>query len=535
MLTLEQALEILGRVGSDTPPSAADLAAARDTMARELHALRAGGSTDLEALQSLRAAYDLAVQAATEAETAEAAASGDVDTLLDGVPNPDDAGDGTDLSGAGDDGAGEILPLRAAVERLFGTGAISDREPDSAGGDAGGDSVDELAAVTRTIDIGGRVTEDATLHDLALAFQGSSRGLKAGKERVARVTTEFAAARTLPGTIGGNTQLIDSLLSPEAVTAAGGCCSLPTPIYENPVYGSTARPIRDSLPVIGAARGKAVFYPAVCIPQAGSAIWTCEQDAAVDPEDPATWKECAEVECEDSDDADVYAIYRCLTIGNYQARFSPEQWEAHLKALLVSQARMSEVALFNAMRLNVTDGHIGLTTGSFYTNLVNTVALATASMRQDQRLSEVQFKLTGADWIKSAIAADWRVRGLNTGRDSVEGAAAQVASALADEGVTVVYSPDIDPIEAQTYDGELSSYPDFASVVLAPEGYNSFLDGGQFDLGTEIRDHSLNRQNKVAAFAEGFEGLLSRGCASMALDIPVEVCDEVPCPGVVTA
>ena len=59
-------------------------------------------------------------------------------------------------------------------------------------------------------------------------------------------------------------------------------------------------------------------------------------------------------------------------------------------------------------------------------------------------------------------------------------------------------------------------------------GTPSFADGTS--LGTEIRDHALNRQNKVAAFAESYEGILARGCNALGLDIPVEICDNVACP-----
>ena len=73
-------------------------------------------------------------------------------------------------------------------------------------------------------------------------------------------------------------------------------------------------------------------------------------------------------------------------------------------------------------------------------------------------------------------------------------------------------------------------FPLTLGSVLAPNGFFTFLDGGTLDLGTEIRDHNLNRQNKVAAFAESYEGILARGCNALGLDIPVEICDNVACP-----
>src|SRR5690606_27940341 len=136
------------------------------------------------------------------------------------------------------------------------------------------------------------------LHTVAQAFRDSaSASLKAGKERVARIETSFADERTLTGKIGADTDLIDSFMSPEAVTAAGGCCSLPQPIYSNPVQGDTSRPIKASLNTLGATRGKFTFFPAICVPVDGVGLWSCEDDELVSEVDPETWKDCAEADC----------------------------------------------------------------------------------------------------------------------------------------------------------------------------------------------------------------------------------------------
>lgn len=515
---METALEILSRIGTDNPPSLDELRSARDSIARELHAQK--GSNDLEALMSLREAYSVASAAIDEAEAAQAEVQDQIEDVLDGIPDPD--GEPTEPNPV-DDNSGRVLPLREAVERL---GLI---EPTvEVVGDRPSDPADDLASVTHEVQIGAEVRDEATFRDLAEAF-ASGRSLKNGRERVARITSHYAEGRTLSGKIDENTSLIDSLVSPEAVTAAGGCCSLPTPIYDNPVLGSTARPIRDSLPTIGATRGKVMFYPAVCLPQAGADVWTCADDAAVDDEDEATWKQCADATCDDEQTADVDAIYKCLTVGVFQSRFSPEQWEARLRAVAVAQARLAEVNLFSKMRAGVTSTHTGLATGSTYLNVVNTAIRATALMRQDQRLAEVQFDFYIAEWVKAAIAEGFGINRLDKGGD-MENVEQLLAAALGAEGIRPVYSLDIDDLEGFQYDGALADYPAVASTVLAPNGYFSFLDGGSFDLGTEVRDHSLARKNQLAAFAESFEGLLARGCNAKALDIPIECDLTIACP-----
>lgn len=512
---METALEILARLGGDNPPELSELHAARDEIARELHAVSAKGGADLEALMSLRETYNLAAAAVSEAESAEKESSKQVEDLLADVPNPD----APDVDAEATEpepvtAAGRVLSVREAVARLQ-----LDRKPE-----------DDLAAVNHTVLVGSDERPSATWGDIGAAFVDSARSLRTGKEKVVQIRSEYAADRTLSGKIDSNTRLIDSFVSPEAVTAAGGCCSLPTPIYENPVLSSLGRPIRDSLPTVGTTnRGTLAFYPAVCLPQPGADIWTCEQDELVDENDPTTWKECADVDCPDEQRLNVEGIYRCLTIGNFQARFAPEQWEAHLRAVAAMQARAAEAALFAKMRAGATSTHTGITTGDTYANVYNTVARAVALMRQDQRLEDVEFHLWIADWIRAAMREGRRVHGINTGADP-EVPEAALEQAFANEGVRVTYSLDVDDLEAFQYDGALADYPATASAVLAPEGFYSFVDGGSFDLGTDIRDHDLNRQNKVAAFAESFEGLLARGCNSKALDIPVQVCETVPCP-----
>jgi hypothetical protein len=180
------------------------------------------------------------------------------------------------------------------------------------------------------------------------------------------------------------------------------------------------------------------------------------------------------------------------------------------------------------MRLGVTTTHTGTATGSTFVNVVQALSLASAAIRQDQRYTDVRLGWVVADWIRNAIYSDLVARKVR-GADSLDVSDAMLTQALGNLGIDAIFSPDVDDIEAEQYDGELSPFPATASTVLFPEGYFSFLDGGTLDLGTDIRDHDLNRQNKVAAFAESFEGLLTRGCNAKGLDIPVETCETVPC------
>jgi hypothetical protein len=545
-MDLQQALSILGRVGAGETLSLSELTQARDTIARSLHALRGSGNADLDALTTLRDSYfaaDAAVKAVAEQQ--EALAS-EVDQALSDIPNPDEDEDGDDEDADDEadwddessvDGDGEavnasggkrkkgkMLSVQEAVARLgLNTSSTTTRDR--------GTGPDLAATETKVFIAGDVVDGNADLRRLAEAFHdSSSRSLKTGKERVARIETSFAEERTLSGKIGADTRLVDSFMSPEAVTAAGGCCSLPQPIYSNPVQGDTSRPIKAALPTLGATRGKFSFYPAICLPVDGFGVWTCDDDEAVDEADPATWKVCADVDCDESEEVGVDAVYSCVTVGNYQARFAPEQWQGYLAALAIQNARRGEVLLFEKMRAASPMTYTVDALGSMLANVVNGVAKAAAALRQDQRLGDVQFDFFVSETLLTAVRLDLINRRIfSSAVDDPNVAKTLVNTAFANEGVNPVYSQDLDTVNFGAAATPEPQFPLTLGSVLAPNGFFTYLDGGTLDLGTEIRDHNLNRQNKVAAFAESYEGLLARGCNAIALDIPVEICDNVRC------
>lgn len=535
-MDLQQALSILGRVGAGETLSLTELTQARDVIARSLHALRGSGTPDLDALTTLRESYfaaDAAVKAVAEAQDAAIA---DVDAALSDIPDPDaeaaegededpedeDPEDGEDEKSLSTRKKGKMLSVQEAVARLglSGTPGLQVKEPEK-----------DLATTEQRVLIGGDVVQNADLRALAEAFHDSSgRSLKSGKERVARIETSYADERTLTGKINADTRLVDSFVSPEAVVAAGGCCSLPQPIYSNPVQGSTERPIKSALPTLGATRGKFSFFPAICLPADGFGVWTCEQDELVDEQDPDTWKVCAEVDCDETEEVDVYAVYSCVTVGNYTARFASEQWQGYLAALAIQNARRGEVLLFEQMRDQVLSTYTVDALGSTFANTVNGVGTAAAALRQDQRLGDVQMDFFVSETLLTAIRLEMLNRRIfSSAVDDPNFASSMLNTALSNEGVNAIYSQDLDPVTFGS-GGDNPQFPTTLGSVLAPNGFFTYLDGGTLDLGTEIRDHNLNRQNKVAAFAESYEGILARGCNALGLDIPVEICDSVPCP-----
>lgn len=522
-MNLETAQETLAAVGSETAPGIKELKGARGAFVEAAKTAKTAG--DREALAAMLEAIKVADRAIEEAEELAAKEAEELDALVKDFPelaNDDEAvneeleaqpeADNTDGQPAG-----RMLSVAEAAERLGlvkrdSTPTYTEERP------------------MQTLTINGESADDATWSTLGNAFSKFSKQMmRGGRTTIATFRTEYT--NNLSGKQGENTRVLDSLSAragEEAVVAAGGCCSLAEPLRDQPMLASLSRPIADSLPTVGSNAGKVAFFPPVCLPQGGVGTWTCDDDEAVDADDPATWKECVEIDCEEVDDVTVEAIYKCLTIGNYQQRFAPERWDAILHAAAAAQARQAEVALFNGIAgSDYTTQHTVTDTGSIYSTLIRSLLIAAATIRQNQRYEGQRIKAILPSWGRDAAELDMIARATLRGRP-IEGDSLEIT--LARGGVDVVWSPDIDPIEPNGQsDGALTDFPSTMNAVIYVDGGVFRLDGGELNLGTDIRDHDLNRQNKVAAFAESFEAAVVRSCDSKHLTIPVTVCDATPC------
>lgn len=512
MLTLEEAQAILAAVGSDTPPTAEQLTAARSVFVKlATEAKEAGEKLAMVTMIDAIKAADLAI-AATVALEAEADA--ELEALAADIP---------ELAAVE---APEVVEVEAAVAPATALTVAEAAERIRALKlgltPAEVNAPVEVIERAQTLTIDGESANDATMNDLALAFSKSAKSsMKSGRTTIAQFRTEYQ--HNLTGKADANSRLLDDLSNQafdSAVIAAGGCCSLAEPLRDQPMLASLARPIASALPTVGASAGAVTMFPPVCLPQSGVNLWTCAQDEAVDPEDPDTWKVCDDVECADPTTVIVDAIYRCLNIGNFQQRFAPERWAAILHAATAQHARLAEIQLFSKILAGGT-ASTAADTGSIYVTFLQTLIKASAYVRQTQRYDNVRIKAIAPSWLADAIDADRASRAAQKGR-TLE--TTGVRDILAEKDIDIIWSNDINPFTP----GSLA-FPSTAQIALFADGGVFRLDGGELDLGTEIRDMTNNRQNQVSAFAESFETALIRSCDVQALTLPVTVCDQAPC------
>jgi hypothetical protein len=266
------------------------------------------------------------------------------------------------------------------------------------------------------------------------------------------------------------------------------------------------------------------------MPDEGADIWTCAQDEAV-TDDPETWKSCVALECDDEAPTLVEPIYKCLTVGTFQERFAPEQWEAFVFQTDKLAARLAEARLFNWLAASATSVYdSAFETGSTYANFIKQQIRIAAAIRQDQRLGDAQIVTVGSNLIYSAIAEDTLTRRLNSTED-VEFFKDKVDGVLREFGITYVGSDDVANMTAFSYDGTIPAYPDELPMVTLPAGAAKVLDGGEKNLGVDVVDFDLARQNRVGAFSEFWEGLLVRNCNVVFSTVEVEEC-TLGCPPV---
>lgn len=518
--------QIIERLGTDNPPTVEELSAAREQLEAAQTALRESikDNKNLADLKALKADYDAVVQALSTVSEAESAAQSEIDAILNEVSGPEDDDEDDDEEEEADEVVAEEVPVAASIRqtlaRVRQTPRIEVSEPD------------DLSKVDTSFTLLGREREELSASDIGQAFSDTARRFGGSKTTVLSVKNDLHPDRTLSGDASANERKMLDLFGANPmvpVTAAGGCCSIPEPIYDQPLIGSLARPIRGAFDVLNASRGAVQAYPPVCLPDEGADVWTCVQDAAVDDDDPDTWKSCVALECDEEEPTLVEAIYKCLTVGTFQQRFAPEQWEAFVFQTDKLLARKAESRLFDWLVQSATSNYPNpIESGSTYANFMRQQIRIAAAMRQDQRLADTQLITVGSNLIYGAIAEDSLNRRYN-GAEEVQFWKDRIDRELREFGITYVGSDDVADMTAFSYDGTLPDYPDELPMVTLPAGAAKVLDGGEKNLGVDVVDFDLARQNRVGAFSEMWEGLLVRNCNVVFSTVEVETCALI-CP-----
>lgn len=347
------------------------------------------------------------------------------------------------------------------------------------------------------------------LRDLGEAFAHKAELLQKSRKTagmktvVASLEYPFPEDRQLIDDSGTNMDRIWDVVSPEAITAAGGRCAPLEPRYELAGISSEARPLRDTLARFNASRGGVTFIDPPRINELDGAvdIWTEANDQS--PSDPAT-KPCLTVECGTSTDVSVSAVTKCIQIGNFQRRFFPEQFNRFWQLAGAQHAREAENQLWNQMCTLATAVTTGEVLGAMRDVLENLDHIGAIYRSSNRMAHDATLEFVFPHWLLNLMRAD--VIRQHPGDDVFRMTDQDIFGSIRDRNFAPTPVLDGGDQEfAQQGAGALINWPDTVEVLVYHPGAFLFLDGGSLDFGMEIRDSTLNSTNDVQAFMETFE------------------------------
>jgi hypothetical protein len=336
---------------------------------------------------------------------------------------------------------------------------------------------------------------------------------------VASFTTKYPESRVLSQDTESNVAKIRAIASPEALVASGGHSTPFEVKYDIFGFGTTDRPIRDSLPRFAADRGGIRYIvPPVLSDYANAVgVWTAANDAAGSP-DPAT-KTSLTVSAATETTVATDAVTLQLQFGNLMTRAYPELIARHNELALIQHAREAEQNL--ASKLTSASTAVSSTSliGVARDFLVQ-IGRAASAYRSRHRLDNaMQLRVIAPSWIKDAMRADLAIA--MPGDNSINATDAEIEGYLASRGVNITFSQDINVFGSQSAAAMLE-FPDTFTWYIFAEGTFLFLDGGTLDLGI-IRDSTLVGTNDYKMFVETFEGVAKLGIESLVVTSTISV------------
>ena len=333
---------------------------------------------------------------------------------------------------------------------------------------------------------------------------------------VASVTTSFPEDRTLTQDAESNWAKIQAVTGPEALVASGGHSTPFAVKYDIFGMGTTARPVRDSLPRFQADRGGIRFVTPPALADYGSAVglWTNATDT--DPQSDV--KTSLTVTAAQENTVATDAVTLQLQFGNLMTRAYPELIARHNELGLIQHAREAEQNLLS----KIGDASTAVTTTSligFGRDFLVQIGRAASAYRSRHRLeADAPLRAIVPAWVKDAMAADLA---LNMPGDSLLNAYGEIDGYVAARNVNLTASLDANVFGAQS-SGALNEFADSFVWYLFSEGSFLFLDGGTLDLGI-IRDSSLVGTNDYKMFVETFEGIAFIGVEALKITSTISI------------
>lgn len=534
---LEQADQILTAVDS--------VVAARATREEQAAEIAAGAD---ERLARLRGETGDGAEGEGEGDAGDGGDGGDGGDAGDGADGGD-GGDGGDAAGEGDGGAdgGDAGSEAEEAERIAAAAGANDGGIPRVGRVAArrpnvvrprprhADRQYRLVASANTPGVAaGTVLESP--ESIANAFEHAiraSQGYRGPRVEMPIMSIGsfdpaeiYGASRTLGRDAIHNEELIHAVTSGPALRASGGICA-PVPVqYDLPIIGTDDRPVRDALARFGVPRGGIRLLPPPQLTDVVGAVgaWTEAND--VDPgSDGPEAKPCLILDCPEEVETLVAAITQCLRIGNFRARFFPEQVQAWTTLVGVQAARFAETRALQKIGDLSTQVGVSQVLGTTRTVLA-AMDRAGAALRSHQRLSpDFPLRLLAPAWLLDNMISDLsrEMPGATAERLATSDAQIQAFFASRQINVTWFLDGEAGQIFGPQLDGELTGWPSSVITYLYIEGTWLHLDAGMLDFGI-VRDSTLNSTNDFQIFSEVFEEVAFHGVDGTSLRLDIDIC-----------
>lgn len=513
----------------------ADLTDAAAQLREAFDAATTADEPDLELAKSLREGLDKINVAITEREKAAEARKAELAELRKGIFDDEAAKEEAEEvvaeaeEVAAEAAAEEKVPVAASsasiIERL--TAFAKQKAPEVKPVKTTPDTRIRAVGAAASYELG-----DGGFQDLGGMFSTHAKSITApGKsESLFRFERHFDDTRKLGyNTDANNRKMLEVFgAGPTArspLAASGGLCGPGDVDHTSPICSLQGRPVRDNLTQFLASRGKLTFMPSMSVGDLSDnvSIWSMETDES--PGDQV--KPCPPLACPEELSCETDAVVRCITVGNFQAQFSPEWWASALETLMAEfdrvaeQKSIEEIHAASADQGTVDEGNV---LASFLIGLQQIVSAS----RSAQRNWDVPYTVIADAYLRDYVRAQTIANlGVANNVDALMIADATINGWVQDitGGGSVVW----------TYDGtfneaagehrvlEPGERPTDAGVYVFPQDAFVFLDGGTLDLGTSISDSVLNATNDRQAFAESFEKTCFRGCDAYRFDLGIDL------------
>lgn len=312
---------------------------------------------------------------------------------------------------------------------------------------------------------------------------------------------------------------------PNAIVAAGGLCAPVAVDYSLMTLGTPARPVKDALVRFGAERGGLRFItpPHLSDVAPGVSLWTHQTDAAWTTGMPT--KPFVIVTCGTETVVQVDAITLGIVVGNFDRMTFPEHFAAWYKLAQVYFGRFADSHLLDQIATASVATNTTQDLGAARDILVH-LGTAAAGYRSRNRMEtdEILQVLLPA-WTRDLMRADFTRQ--HPGDEAVQLADGEINGYLAASNLEPTWYLDgpntgVNQIFTSQGAGSLEGFPGTVQAFMFAPGSFLHLDGGMLDLGVEIRDFTLDLQNRVGGFLETFEAVAYHGVE--ALQVNMRVC-----------